>query len=111
MNINLIYITTGSMDEAKTIGKELVSSRLAACVNIIDNMNSMYWWDGKIQDDREVIIIAKTKESLVPELIEKVKSIHSYDCPCIVSLPILDGNKTFLEWVAKETTSGESNHH
>jgi len=103
MNINLIYITTGSMDEAKTIGKELVSGRLAACVNIIDNMNSMYWWDGKIQDDREVIIIAKTKESLVPELIEKVKSIHSYDCPCIVSLPISDGNKAFLEWVEKET--------
>ena len=103
MKINIIYITAGSMDEAKTIGKELVSSRLAACVNIIDNMNSMYWWDGEIQDDREVIIIAKTKESLVPELIEKIKSIHSYDCPCVVSLPVLDGNKAFLEWVGKET--------
>jgi periplasmic divalent cation tolerance protein len=103
MNTNLIYITTGSMDEAKTIGKELVSSRLAACVNIIDNMNSMYWWDGEIQDDREVIIIAKTRESIVPELIEKVKSIHSYECPCIVSLPISDGNEAFLQWVAKET--------
>ncbi|RKY82406.1 divalent-cation tolerance protein CutA [candidate division KSB1 bacterium] len=111
MNINLIYITTGSMDEARTIGKDLVSSRLAACVNIIDNMNSMYWWEGKIQDDREVILIAKTREALVPELIEKVKSIHSYDCPCIVSLPILDGNKAFLEWVAKETTPGESDQH
>jgi periplasmic divalent cation tolerance protein len=103
MNTNLIYITTGSMDEAKTIGKELVSSRLAACVNIIDNMNSMYWWDGEIQDDREVIIIAKTRESIVPKLIEKVKSIHSYECPCIVSLPISDGNEAFLQWVAKET--------
>jgi periplasmic divalent cation tolerance protein len=111
MNTNLIYITTGSMDEAKTIGKELVSSRLAACVNIIDNMNSMYWWDGEIQDDREVIIIAKTRESIVPELIEKVKSIHSYECPCIVSLPISDGNKAFLEWVVKETKSGKSDHH
>ncbi|MBW1703018.1 MAG: divalent-cation tolerance protein CutA, partial [Deltaproteobacteria bacterium] len=55
------------------------------------------------QDDMEVIIIAKTKESLVPELIEKVKSMHSYDCPCVVSLPIVDGNKAFLEWVAEET--------
>jgi periplasmic divalent cation tolerance protein len=111
MNTNLIYITTGSMDEAKTIGKELVSSRLAACVNIIDNMNSMYWWDGEIQDDREVIIIAKTRESIVPELIEKVKSIHSYECPCIVSLPILDGNEAFLQWVVDETTSGKSHNH
>jgi periplasmic divalent cation tolerance protein len=111
MTTNLIYITTGSMDEAKTIGKELVSSRLAACVNIIDNMNSMYWWDGEIQDDREVIIIAKTRESIVPELIEKVKSIHSYECPCIVSLPILDGNEAFLQWVVDETTSGKSHNH
>jgi periplasmic divalent cation tolerance protein len=111
MNTNLIYITTGSMDEAKTIGKELVSSRLAACVNIIDNMNSMYWWDGEIQDDREVIIIAKTRESIVPELVEKVKSIHSYECPCIVSLPILDGNEAFLQWVVDETTSGKSHNH
>ncbi len=103
MNTNLIYITTDSMGEAKKIGKELISSRLVACVNIIDNMTSMYWWDGIIQDDREVIIIAKTRESLVPELIEKVKSIHNYDCPCIVSLPILDGNKAFLEWIGDET--------
>jgi periplasmic divalent cation tolerance protein len=63
----------------------------------------MYWWQGEIQDDREVILIAKTKKSLIPELIEKVKTIHSYDCPCVVSLPIVDGNKEFLEWVAEET--------
>jgi len=104
MDINMIYITAGSVEEARKIGRELVGGRLAACVNIIDNMNSMYWWDGKIQDDREVILIAKTKETLVPRLIEKVKSLHSYDCPCIVSLSILDGNKAFLAWVAEETT-------
>ncbi len=103
MKINLVYITAGTLDEARAIGKELVSSRLAACANIIDNMNSIYWWDGEIQDDREVILMAKTRESLVPELIEKVKSMHSYECPCIVSLPILDGNKPFLDWVVDET--------
>lgn len=103
MRTNLIYITAGSMDEARRIGREIVSSRLAACVNIIDGINSLYWWEGEIQDDKEVTIIAKTKESLVPELIEKVKSIHSYDCPCIVSLPILDGNKPFLTWIGEET--------
>jgi periplasmic divalent cation tolerance protein len=103
MSINLIYVTAGDIEEARVIGKALVSERLAACVNIIDNINSMYWWQGEIQDDREVIVIAKTKESLVPELIEKVKSIHSYDCPCVVSLPIVGGNKGFLEWVENET--------
>jgi len=103
MKANLIYITAESMDEARAIAKELVLNRLAACANIIDRMNSLYWWNGEIQDDREVIIIAKTKESLVPELIERVKSIHSYECPCIVSLPIVDGNPAFLEWIGAET--------
>ena len=103
MGINFIYITASSVDEARSIGKELVSSRVAACANIIDNINSIYWWDGEIQDDKEAILILKTRDSLVPELIEKVKSIHSYDCPCIVSLPILEGNKPFLDWVYNET--------
>ena len=103
MKTNIIYITAGNMDEARTIGKDLVSNRLAACVNIIDNINSMYWWEGKIQDDREVIVIAKSRESLVPNLIERVKSLHSYSCPCVVSLPILDGNKAFLDWIVDET--------
>ena len=103
MTVNFIYITVGNIVEAKKIGKALVSYRLAACVNIIDNMYSMYRWEGEIQNDKEVVLIAKTVESLVPELIDKVKSMHSYDCPCIVSLPILDGNKAFLEWIAEQT--------
>ncbi|MBC8417484.1 MAG: divalent-cation tolerance protein CutA [Proteobacteria bacterium] len=103
METHLIYITAGSMDEARAIGKTLVSSRLAACANIIDNINSIYWWEGEIQDEREVIIVAKTKESLVHELIDKVKSMHSYECPCIVSLPIIEGNRAFLDWIMNET--------
>jgi periplasmic divalent cation tolerance protein len=103
MKATFIYITAGSMDEAKKIGRELISNRLAACINIIDNMHSLYWWEDDIQDEREVILIAKTMESLVSELIDKVKSMHSYDCPCIMSLPILDGNKAFLEWIAGQT--------
>jgi len=103
MSVNLIYITAGSVEEARTIGNKLVSDKLAACVNIIDNVRSMYWWEGEVQDDKEVILIAKTRESLVPELVEKVRSIHSYSCPCIVSLPILDGNRAFLDWIVEET--------
>jgi len=98
-----IYITAGNMDEAKKIGRELISRRLAACVNIIDNMVSMFWWENEIQEDKEVILIAKTKASRVTELIETVKSVHSYDCPCIVSLPISDGNGAFLDWIAQQT--------
>ena len=102
MKINFIYMTAGSRDEARKIAEELVVSRLAACVNILDNMNSFYLWEGKIQDEKEVVMIAKTTEARVPELVERVKSMHSYDCPCIVSIPILEGNQAFLEWIAEE---------
>ncbi len=105
MEINLIYITTSNKDEARTIGKALVTSRLAACVNIIDNMNSIYLWEGKIQDDQEAILIAKTTKDRVSELIEKVKAMHSYECPCIVSLPVSGGNRLFLNWVSDEVKS------
>jgi len=102
MEINMIYITAGSKDEAKRIGKALIGNGLAACVNIIENMTSMYMWDGKLQDANETILIVKTTKERVSDLIEKVKSLHSYDCPCIVSLPVSGGNPAFLKWVAGE---------
>jgi periplasmic divalent cation tolerance protein len=79
-----------------------VVARLAACVNILDNMNSFYMWQGEVQDDTEVVIIAKTTEDRVPALIEKVTALHSYDCPCIVAIPVSGGNQAFLDWVAAE---------
>ena len=102
MTVNFIYMTAGSTDEARRIGKELVVARLAACVNILDNMNSFYMWQGEIQDDTEVVIIAKTTEDRLPALIEKVKALHSYDCPCIVAIPVSGGNQAFLDWIVEE---------
>jgi periplasmic divalent cation tolerance protein len=102
MKTNFIYITAGSRDEAAKIAKELVTTRLAACVNLLDNMNSFYLWQGEIQEDTEVVMIAKTTEDRIPELVEKVKSMHSYDCPCIVSLPVLGGYQPFIDWIAEE---------
>ncbi len=108
MKTNFIYMTAGSKDEAAKIGKELVTARLAACVNILDNMNSVYLWQGEIQVDTEVVMIAKTTEDRIPQLIEKVQSMHSYDCPCIVSLPVLGGYQPFLDWVAAEVKNGST---
>ena len=102
MKVNFIYMTAGSKDEARKIGQDLVAAGLAACVNILDNMNSIYMWQGEIQDDSEVVIIAKTTEDRVPALVEKVKALHSYDCPCIVAIPVSGGNQAFLDWVAAE---------
>lgn len=106
-DVRLVYITAKDRREARTIGRALVEERLVACVNILDGLNSMYWWEGKIVDDREALVIAKTKGELVSVVIEKVKSLHSYSCPCIVSLPIVDGNKDFLSWVCNETARSE----
>ena len=99
MEINFIYMTAGDTEEAKKIAGELVASRLAACVNILPNMNSVYMWQGELQEDSELVLIAKTTRARVPQLVEKVKSLHSYDCPCIVSLPVLAGHQPFLEWI------------
>lgn len=100
MQIYLVYITARDTAEARDIGRHLVESRLAACVNILDHMNSMYVWQGEFQDDHEAVLIAKTTEEKVPQLIAAVKDRHSYDCPCIVTLPIAGGNPDFLQWVA-----------
>jgi periplasmic divalent cation tolerance protein len=97
-------MTAGSKEEAKKIAAALVTSKLAACVNILDNMNSIYFWEGEVQDDEEIVMIAKTTQSHVPELIEKVKSMHSYDCPCIVALPVVGGHQPFLDWIADEVS-------
>jgi periplasmic divalent cation tolerance protein len=102
MAVNFIYMTAGSKAEAQKIGKALVESRLAACVNIFDNMQSIYRWEEEIQLDTEVVLIAKTTDSLLSQLIEKVLALHSYDCPCIVSLPIADGYPPFLDWIRAE---------
>ena len=95
-------MTAGSKDELSRIGKALINAGLVACVNIITNMNAMFMWDGKLQDDNETILIAKSTKNRMPDVIEKVKSLNSYDCPCIVSIPVSDGNPSFLEWVAHE---------
>ena len=102
MKANWVYMTASSKDEATRIGRELVSARLAACVNIIAPINSIYRWEGKIEEAVEAVLIAKTLESKVPELIEKVRSMHSYSCPCIISLPIETGNPEYLEWITAE---------
>jgi periplasmic divalent cation tolerance protein len=102
---NLVYITASDSAEARTIARALVESRLAACVNIIGNMNSVYRWEGEIREDKEVVVIAKTVDDRVPELVRKVKALHSYECPCITAVPIDGGNPDFLKWIERETSA------
>jgi periplasmic divalent cation tolerance protein len=103
MAFRFVYMTAGSREEARRIGRTLVEERLAACVNIIDGMNSMYWWQGAVQDEQETVLIAKTRAELLERLTERVRALHSYSCPCVVALPIEGGNPAYLQWLADET--------
>ena len=99
MKANLVYITASSENEALSIGKALVSERLAASVNIINSVRSLYWWEGKIHDEQEVVIVAKTSAALVERLTEKVRAMHRYVCPCVISIPIEKTHQAFLDWI------------
>ena len=83
-----IYITCESDDQARAIGRSMVEERLAACANILPGMESVYWWQGKIETGRETVLILKSTSDLVPSLSERVKELHGYEVPCIVALPI-----------------------
>ncbi len=97
-----VYMTAGSMEEATRIGRALVAERLVACVNLVDGMRSLYWWNGGVQEDAEVVMVAKTRQDRVPALSDRVRELHSYDCPCVVALPVADGHRPFLDWIAAE---------
>ncbi len=103
MSATLVYMTAGSVEEARAIGTSLVERRLAACVNILPGMLSQYRWEGSVRTDEEAVLIAKTRRGLVEALTGHVREIHSYDCPCVVALPVEGGNPDFLQWIADET--------
>jgi periplasmic divalent cation tolerance protein len=92
-------MTTGDKDEARSIGRALVESKFAACVNILENMTSIYSWEGRLQEDREVVLLAKTTADRFAGLAAKVAEMHSYDCPCILGFHVSDGHPPFLDWI------------
>jgi periplasmic divalent cation tolerance protein len=101
--VYLVYITASGVEEAKEIGQKLVEERLAACVNVIPKIHSFYWWEEKLCEDAEAVILAKTKERLVNQVIKRVKELHSYTLPAILAWPIAQGLNEFLNWVEEET--------
>ena len=103
MSAVVVYVTAGNKAEAANIGRTLVEERLVACANVIDGMTSFYWWDGAVNEDQETLLVAKTRQSLVDEVIARVKSLHSYDCPCVISWPITAANPDYLAWIEHET--------
>lgn len=103
MSRSLVYVTTPDMAEAQSLAAMIVSRRLAACANILPGMKSVYQWKGKIEQAEEVVLIAKTRSELVPELTSAIAEAHSYEVPCVVALPIEGGHPPFLQWIDDET--------
>ena len=103
MSSHLIYVTCETRDEALKIAKNVVEDRLAACANILGDIASIYWWEDQIQEGQEIAVILKTRSDLVEKLTERIKSLHSYECPCVVAIPIDGGNHKFLDWIVTET--------
>lgn len=95
---SIVYITAGNMDEAKMIGRYLVEKRLAACANIFP-ISSIYRWKDNIEEAEEFVILAKTKSSRVKDIEKKVKEMHSYEVPCVVSFRITEGSADYLKWI------------
>ncbi|CAG9460880.1 unnamed protein product [Pedinophyceae sp. YPF-701] len=100
------YVTVPSQDVAEKIAGPLLEQRLAACVNIIPGVQSMYWWQGKVEKDAELLLMIKTRASLVDKLTEAVVALHPYDVCEVISVPITGGNPPYLTWVADSTSAG-----
>jgi periplasmic divalent cation tolerance protein len=99
----MVYITTGTKAEAESIAEALVRDRLAACVNVLGEMQSTYRWQGQIEKSPEFALIAKTRADLFDEVRDKVKAMHSYNVPCIVAYPMTAGYAPYLDWIRGET--------
>ena len=103
MTTCLVYITARDSEEAVGIGRDLVAKRLAACANVHGSIVSIFRWKGDVQEDQESVLVSKTTDDKVEALTARVLEIHSYDCPCVVALPIASGHSEFLDWIAAET--------
>ena len=98
-----VLVTAPSEEEAATIAKAIVGERLAACANIIRNVRSIYRWEGKVQDDPEVLMVIKTSSELFGRLEARVRELHSYEVPEVIALDITKGSEPYLGWIGQST--------
>lgn len=104
----VVFVTAPSREEARRIAAGLIADKLAACVNIAGGITSVFRWKGKVETAREALLIIKSKKSLLPGIITRVKSLHSYEVPEIIALPVAGGCKPYLEWIDESVGVRES---
>lgn len=98
----IVFSTCPSREEGKRIAKALVEERLAACVNVIDGIVSIYRWHGTVHEGDETMLVVKSRRDLLARLQERLASIHSYEVPEAVAMPVVDGLPAYLEWMDRE---------
>jgi periplasmic divalent cation tolerance protein len=99
----IVIFITAPEDEAVDLAKTLVEERLVACVNIVPGLRSIYWWQGRVEDEPEVLCVMKTRGNLFEPLRDRVRELHSYEVEEIIALPILAGNLPYLDWIKENT--------
>ena len=104
----IVFITAGGEEEAVRIAKALVEQRLAACVNIIQPVRSIYRWEGKVCDEQELLLVAKTHMAQIAALMACVEELHSYEVPEVLAIPIESGFPPYLEWVEESCTTADN---
>ncbi|HUI94945.1 MAG TPA: divalent-cation tolerance protein CutA [Xanthobacteraceae bacterium] len=102
--VTLIYVTAPDPAAAQAIGRAIVAERLAACANILPDMRSIYWWQGKLEEAAETVLILKTVASAAERVIARVRALHGYQVPCAIALPVAAGNPDYLAWIRAEAT-------
>ncbi len=100
-----VYVTAPDLQVARTIGRSLVEERLAACANVIEGMRSIYWWQGRVEEAAETVLILKTVDTNLTALIERVEALHPYETPCVTAFKVEDGARGYLDWIQAETRS------
>jgi periplasmic divalent cation tolerance protein len=98
-----VTTTTDSEEEARRLAELAVASRLAACGQVLSPITSVYWWQGKVENAQEWMVLLKTTGNRLEELVERLRAEHSYDTPEIAAVPIVSGNPAYLDWIAAET--------
>ena len=99
----VVFVTCGSEEEALKIARSLVEEGLAACVNLVSPVRSIYRWEGKIWDEKEWLLVIKTQKARFEDLEKKVKALHSYSVPEVIGVPIVEGSSAYLNWLEEMT--------
>ncbi len=95
----VVLVTVSSIEEGERIAKRILEEKLAACVNIIGSVESFFWWEGKVDEAREGLLVIKTRLDKLEKLVETIKELHSYEVPEIIAIPVIGGLRDYLKWI------------